>query len=865
VRFKSPSVPLFQRGMTHSPITQLSLGEFPPLKKGGQGGFPLSGKKLLWLSIIVTLLLFALSLYLPPLPTTLTSPQWSHALFASNGELLDVQIAADHQWRLPAPQKLPQKYVTAVLAFEDRHFYVHPGVNPVSIARALYTNMHAGEVVSGASTISQQLARLALQNPPRTYANKLRELWLALQLEARFNKAEILQRYATHAPFGGNVIGLQAASWRYFARAPDELSWAEAALLAVLPNSPSMLHPGRNRTALQHKRDRLLTFLHQQQTLSDNDYQLALLEPLPQTAHAWPALAPHLLQRVLAEQRTMSQQHAMTAQHAMTEQPAQALHTTTLDARVQRDVLQLAHRHGRELAQNGVHNQAIVVIDHQRMQTVAYIGNLATAMQDEYTNASAPHSADALHGSDVDIARAPRSTGSVLKPLLYGLMLQEGELLPGQLVPDIPTTFGSYSPQNYDREFRGAVPAQEALAQSLNVPAVRLLARYGVERFRERLRQFGLAHVTRSADDYGLSLILGGAEASLWELTSTYANLTRAAALDISPAVRHSVSLSDGEAADEKPGREKNESPRFPLQAGAAWLTLQVMTNVVRPGADSYWRDFEGSQVIAWKTGTSYGLRDGWAIGSNGQYTVGVWTGNADGSAAATLGGAHSAGPILMDVFALLGNSQWIKRPMNALKKIRVCRDDGYVATADCEAIDALVPADAEYTRTTPNHSRIFLSQDRRYRVHSGCEAPHNMVSINWFVLPPAQEYFWKKQHAEYQPLPAWRSDCVKTLQQYTGELAFELIYPDSENTLYLPLDMDGKLGSAIFRAVHRDADAVLHWHLDENYLGETRLFHEKSIRAAAGAHTVVLVDENGQRLQRHFFVIDPAKKTPSP
>lgn len=778
--------------------------------------------------VAIVFFLMATALYLPTLPSTLTSPAWSQAVFASNGDLLDVQIAADHQWRMPAPTALPQKYVTAVLAFEDRYFYAHPGINPVSITRAFLTNLRAGRVVSGASTISQQIARLALQNPPRTYANKLRELWLALQLEARLSKSDILALYATHAPFGGNVIGLQAASWRYFARAPDELSWAEAALLAVLPNSPAMLHPGRNRDALLHKRNRLLAALHARGDLADTDYQLALLETLPQQAQSWPVLAPHLLQRRVAEQ------------------PGEALHDTTIDAQLQRDVLALAQRHGRVLAQEGVHNQAIIVIDHHQMITKAYVGNVATENV-VGTNQPVP----GQHGADVDIARAPRSTGSVLKPLLYGLMLQEGELLPTQLVPDIPTTFGSYSPQNYDRDYRGAVPAREALAQSLNVPAARLLARYGVDRFRERLRAFGFAHINRSAEDYGLSLILGGAEASLWELTSVYANLTRIAAGNDVNALSLDVQLGSHDTS----AAQKTAS--FPLRAGAAWLTLQVMTNVVRPGADSYWRDFEGSQVIAWKTGTSYGLRDGWAVGSSGQYTVGVWTGNADGSPAATLGGAHSAGPILMDVFALLGNSQWLAQPLYALKKIRVCRDDGYLATANCDSVEMQVPVDADYTRTSPNHTRIFLARDTGQRVHSGCEAPHNMTVENWFVLPPAQEYFWKKQHAEYRTLPPWRSDCIKTLQQYTGEQAFELIYPDSENTLHLPLGLDGKLSNAVFRAVHRDSNATLHWHMDNAYLGETSLFHEKAIRAAPGQHILVLVDNNGQKLERRFEVVD--------
>ncbi len=754
------------------------------------------------------------------LPAKLQAPPWSHALFARDGQLLDVQIAADEQWRFPAPETLPEKYVQALLAFEDRHFFTHPGINPFALVRASFSNRRAGRIVSGASTITMQVARLALDNPPRNYWNKAGEIWLALQLELQFSKQEILQLYATHAPFGGNIVGLQAASWHYFRRAPDDLSWAEAALLAVLPNSPALLHPGRNRGALLSKRDRLLRYLHAQGVLSDNDYQVALLEQLPEQNQSWPAEAPHLLQRLIAEY------------------PQQTSFRTTLDSRIQQDMQRLAAQHSRALAEDGVQNLALVVIDHQQFESLAYIGN--------YTQQKS--------GADVDIARSPRSTGSVLKPLLYGLMLQEGELLPTTLVPDIPTTFGSYSPKNYDRDYRGAVPANLALAQSLNVPAVRLLNRYGVERFRERLQQFGLSTVTRSAEDYGLSLILGGAEGSLWELSSAYANLTHIAARRDLPALRRPVSLMQNSAiaAD-----ESLES--FPLHSGAAWLTLQVMINVVRPGADLFWRDFEDSQVIAWKTGTSYGLRDGWAIGSNGRYTVGVWTGNADGSPAASLGGAHSAGPILMGAFALLGNSSWIDKPVLALKTAKVCEDDGYLANVSCPSISVTIPADSTFRRSSPNHQRIFLSQDGNYRVHSGCEQPSQMQVRNWFILPPGQEYFWKQQHSEYRPLPPWRLDCIATLQQNTGELPFELIYPDNENSLHLPLNLNGKLGSAVFRAVHRDPEATLYWHLDGQYLGQSQLFHEKEIRTPPGAHKLVLVDQNGQRLERAFEIIDLA------
>jgi penicillin-binding protein 1C len=767
------------------------------------------------------------ALQFAPLPDRLAAPLYSRALFAQDGTLLDVQIAADQQWRLPPPRsRLPARYEAALIAFEDRWFRQHPGINPVSIVRAAVANAHAGRVVRGGSTITMQIARLAYANPPRTFGNKLAETGLALTLEWRFDKDELLRLYATHAPFGGNVVGLHAASWRWFGRPPTELSWAEAALLAVLPNSPGLLHPGRNRTLLLAKRDRLLARLHQNGTLAERDYALALREPLPEAALPWPAAAPHLLARMIAEH------------------PREALYNTTLDARLQHRFARLLAQHGAQLEKEGVRNLAAVVIDHRTMHTAAYIGNSA---------------ANVTSGSFVDIAASPRSTGSILKPLLYGLMLQEGELLPDTLVPDIPSNFRGYAPQNFDQQYRGAVPAREALVQSLNVPAVRMLRAYGVARFRERLQAFGLAHVTRSAEDYGLSLILGGAEASLWELVQAYANVVHVAATpDARPQRQQAALLVPSVGANSI--RDARRLEDFPLRRGAAWLVLSAMVDVVRPDADMFWRDYENSQVIAWKTGTSYGLRDGWAIGSNGQYTVGIWTGNADGSAAATLGGARSAGPVLMQSFALVGNSAWIRRPVTALRNVRVCADDGFLAADGCAATDATAPADSHFARATPYHQRVFLSADGRSRVHAGCEQPLAMRVQDWFVLPPAQEYFWRLKHADYRRLPPWRADCIATLARYAAEQPFELLYPGADSEIYIPLELNGKQGSAVFRAVHRDARATLHWHLDADYLGATTLFHERTIRAPPGPHTLTLVDQNGARLQRRFDVMDPAE-----
>ena len=753
---------------------------------------------------------------LMPLPEELISPPLAKSAYSRNGELLDVRIAQDEQWRFGSPVVLPEKYISSVIQFEDRYFFEHPGFNPLSILRAIKDNYQAGYVVSGASTVTMQLARMALQHRHRGYWNKLAEICLAIKLELRLSKDEILKLYATHAPMGRNIVGLQAASWRYFGRAPDELSWAEAALLAVLPNRPSMLYLEKNRKALQERRDQLLALLFRENKINERDYQLAKLELLPTAQGAWPSQIPHLLDRLVREQPDVSEFH------------------TTIDPLLQESLNHVLENHRRTLAEEGVRNLALVVIDHTTLQTVAYIGNFTE---------------DAL-SKHVDIASRPRSTASVIKPLLYGLMLDSSELIPTMLIPDVPTTIGNFSPENHDHKYHGAVPAAQMLAQSLNVPAVRLLRHYGIDRFRQQLQRYGLTTINRSADNYGLSLILGGGEANLWELTSVYARMANLVEENGYDGTTNAVQYLKAAPNSQVP------RVKFPLTPGAAWLTLKAMVEVTRPGADRNWRNYENSQVIAWKTGTSYGWRDAWAIGSNGRYTVGVWAGNADGSPAASLGGAHSAGPVLMEAFSILGASAWLPEPDGELKSLTVCQDDGFLAADGCKPVEAQVPSDSHYAHVTPYHQRVFLSKNGLYRVHSGCETVSNMRAVDWFVLPPTQEHYWKHDHADYRTLPRWRQDCIASLQQYTEELPFDLIYPDTENIIYLPLDIDGKQSRAIFRAVHRDTDAILYWHLDGEFLSETKMFHEKMIRANPGHHTLVLVDKNGQRLERKFTII---------
>ena len=758
----------------------------------------------------------------PVVPDPLFDVSYSKVLTSREGDLLGASIAADEQWRFPPLSRVPEKYRVAVLRFEDRRFDRHLGVDPLAVLRALWRNFREDRVVSGASTITMQVVRLS-RGKERTYREKLIEALLALRLERSLSKDEILALYAAHAPFGGNVVGLEAAAWRYFGRGPGDLSWAEAALLAVLPNNPSLMHPGRNRDGLGRRRDALLRDLSQAGALDALELALALREPLPSAPRALPRLAPHLLESLAANA------------------PSQARFRSTLDRGLQRQVVERVGRHADQLAQLGIGNLAVLVIDNASFEVRAYVGNARTHY--------------ALRGGlAVDLVHARRSTGSVLKPFLYSAMLESGEILPKALVPDVPTQYGGFVPENFDRSYRGAVPADVALSRSLNVPAVRMLRRFGVPRFQETLTRLGMTTLHRTPEAYGLTLVLGGAEGSLFELTSLYANLARLAneTQIENPNLAMPIVLVQ-DAVRERPS---------PLGPGSAWLTLRALAEVSRPESEGDWRAFATSRRISWKTGTSYGLRDAWALGTTPNYTVGVWAGNASGAGVAGLSGASSAGPLLFDVFGALPPAGGFAPPQHDLKIVDTCTSDGYLADELCESQAEYVPRRSQRALRSPHHVRVHLSADERFRVDSRCASVSEMTTRGWFVLPPNQEFFYRAHHPDYQRPPSYHPDCT-TPADVTGS-AIALLYPSEDTAVYIPVALDGQPSQVVFEAVHRRSDATLHWHLDERYLATTHDFHQIALRTHPGRHRLTLVDQRGEVLTRSFDVLgaQSAKRT---
>ncbi len=771
-------------------------------------------------SIVAAALLTAIGVaFWRCLPEPLFDAAVSSIVLSRDGGLLGAQIAGDGQWRFPPRAEVPEKFGRALIAFEDRRFRLHPGVDPLALARALHLNLTRGSIVRGGSTLTMQTVRLARRNPHRTYSEKLVEMLWALRLELGHSKDDILALYAAHAPFGGNVVGLEAAAWRYFGRSPQRLSWAESAMLAVLPNSPALIHPGKNRDTLKARRDRLLRHLHTDGALSALDLELALREPLPSAPLPLPQHAPHLLQTLASE-------------------AGADRFDTTVDAALQTAVQEILARHVQSLRLQDIHNAAALVVDNDTFEVMAYVGNAQWSVSNE-------------HGYAVDIVRRPRSTGSVLKPFLFAGMIQAGEILPATLVPDVPTQYAGYMPQNFDRLFRGAVPAQVALAQSLNVPAVRMLQQYGVTRFYDDLHHLGMTTLQRPPEEYGLALILGGAEGTLWDLVDMYANLA-----DLAKGV------APGPARPYRRLRVTTEAPPSPRPAdlgpAAAWLTLNALLEVARPGEEAHWQNFASAQKIAWKTGTSFGLRDAWAIGSTTRHTVGVWVGNASGEGRPGLTGSLVAAPLMFEIFNRLGGGEWFTMPALRMKEVEVCKNDGYLANGHCDTVRQWAPLESHFDQVSPHHRRVHLDHSRRWQVDGDCESLSQMVHQDWFVLPPGQEFYFRRYHAGYRPLPPFRADCAAGRQ---ARRPLDFLYPNVGTRVYIPIDLDEKKGRTVFEAVHRQAGTTLYWHLDERYLGATTTFHQQALELTPGLHVVTIVDEQGNRLSRRFEVLGTERR----
>lgn len=743
--------------------------------------------------------------FLAYFPDPLFSDPNSTVILDRNGRLLSAQIATDGQWRFPEVDSVPKNLEQCILLFEDEYFYSHIGFNPISILRAFYQNLNSNKVVSGGSTISMQVIRLSRKNPSRTYWEKLLEIYLALRLEAGFSKEEILKMYVSHAPYGGNVVGVEAASWRYFSRSIDRLSWAEYALLAVLPNAPSLLHPGKNADLLLNKRNRLLQKLADKKIIDETTRSLAAIEPLPFKPKALPDIAYHILSRANVSGKSGQKVK------------------TTIDFTLQETFAEKLNQYLKIISQNEIYNACGIVLKVETGEVLAYLGNASN---------------ENTKSRFVDLIEAKRSSGSILKPFLYGKAFESGLLHPNSLMRDVPVTIGKYAPQNFDKTFSGMMAADKALARSLNIPAALLLREYGLGIFHENLKNFGFSTIEKSANHYGLTLILGGAEVKLWDVAKAYQWQANQLAKNAGN-IEQSAQIHLWETPF--------DSTLKSIDPAAWWQVSEALSDVIRPGAQQDWQRFSSSQKIAWKTGTSHGFRDAWAAGYNAEYLVAVWVGNADGEGRPGLTGVSAAAPLMFNFFDYLKSEKWFYRPEGYFKKQKLCAITGKIPNENCPSIESSMPDIADLEPQCSSHSIVFLNEKGQ---QANRDCAENLKDTVWFHLDPVAGYFYRLNHPSYRPLPSFSDDCG-----FRENQRIAIIYPTDGAKILLPKNFSGVREALQLQATHAEGNSILYWHLNESYIGSTTNQHRITITPTEGQHKLLVMDEDGNEVSVIFSI----------
>ncbi len=733
---------------------------------------------------------------------------YSTIILDENKEILRVFLNKSEQWCFPPDpeMEIPSKLETAVLQYEDRYFYYHPGVNPFALLRALFLNIKHRIIISGGSTLTMQVARLT-DPKSRTIPNKIYEILQAFKLELKYSKKDILKLYLDHAPYGRNIIGIQAASRKYYYKEPQNLTWSEAATLAVLPNSPGLISPGKNQQRLINKRNRLLGKLFKKKIIDEETLELSLLEPVPNTVHTFPISAPHISQYLKSKNR-------------------ENIIKTTLNCGKQQQLEQILEQHSDFLQLQGISNICALVVETKTGKIRAYAGS--QNYWDKKTN------------GQVNGVQAPRSTGSILKPLLYALSMDAGILIPQTLMKDVPTYFGSFSPENANEKYDGLVTAEDALVRSLNIPAVRLLNTYGVQEFYHFLKIAGVSTLFRDSEDYGLTLIIGGSEATLYDLVMLYKGLGNYG--KFTP-----LFVEDDK---EKMGHYFNL-----VSPGACFLTLEIMKEVKRPGIEYYWHQYHDQKPLAWKTGTSFGQRDAWAIGVNPQWTIGVWVGNFTGEGNSAISGASCAGPILFDIFNSLPKDTeltWFKMPIQEMDVITICKDTGFLAGPNCiHKENVLTPFQMKPLRLCPFCKNIFVDKEEKYRVCSLCWEAGNYKAKSVKIYPPNVSQYLRERGQNIDQMPLHNPGCPGEMTSNT----IEILYPTNKARLWIPREIGGELQKITLRAAHRNSGSFVFWYLDDLYIGDTIDKHFKAVLVNNGNHYLKVIDENGNTDEVAFSV----------
>ncbi len=721
-----------------------------------------------------------------------------------HGEPLRFFLPADQRWRLPIRlSELPPDVRRALVASEDQRFYEHPGVDPLALARAVWDDVRHRKVVSGASTISMQVARMA-DPGPRTLRSKLREAVRALQIERRFSKDRILEMYLNLTPYGGNIEGIGAAAWFYFGKGPDQLSLGEIALLTALPRSPLKYDPTLHPRAAQVARDRVLGQLASRGVFSRKELDAARREPIPRIRRRPPFLAPHFTEMIAAQL------------------PGEPRIRTTLDRSIQAVAESQVARRAKELRDQGIGNAAVVVIDNQTRGVRALVGS--SGYRDTYFQ------------GQVNGAVARRSPGSTLKPFLYAMAMDQGRLVPDSYILDIPTDFAGYVAEDYDQRYRGRVTVREALITSLNAPAVRLLAETGLSDFLRLLQRGGLATLDRPAGKYGLPLILGAGEVRLLDLVNLYATLAQG-------GKHRPVRVVEGD-----PKLHAEPDPVSLFSPEAARAVTEILTDVRRPDLPEAWdltRDVPG---VAWKTGTSYGHRDAWAVGFSARYTIGVWVGNFDGKPRKGISGSQHAGPLLFDLFrALETGGRGPVKPEGLIEdEIEVCALSHQLPGPFCTD-RVRIPYLPGRTRLTACaiHRRMLVDAKTGELLAGDCvgRRPHELRLFT--LYPPELVAWWRSQGAPVRDAPRMAAGCEGIPD---GDPP-RIVSPDGNTPYRLRRDSPAEFQKIALVAQVSPGVRHLYWYQDGALVATTEAAtaRERFLAPVPGEHRLVVTDDLGR------------------
>ena len=752
-------------------------------------------KKIVFI-VLGILMIFALLIYKgsKDLDKIIASQDFSTVIYDRNGGILRVYLNEDEQFILPPLEgsKIPIKLKKAVIIFEDKNFYNHIGVDPSGIARAIWLNIKNGKRVSGGSTITMQTVKI-LRGGKRTYYNKFVEVFYSFILEYKMSKDEILNLYLSNVPYGRNIRGYRGAFLKYYGKNGEELTWSEAASLAILPNSPSLVTFKKNKIKFLKKKNRLLKKIYENNEIDKDDYELSIGENPPSKNYKVP-------------------QRGMFFSDYIRKKTKKNEVVTSLDWNIQKQVEAVVKNYKHILNKNNILNAAVLVIDTDTRDILGYYGG-------EFK--------DENYGL-IDAVNIKRNVGSTLKPFLYGLSMDKGLISTRSLLVDIPTYYKSFSPVNSDKKNRGLVRASKALQLSLNIPMVRLLSEYGVEKFVNFFEETNLVKIDTERG-HGLSAILGTIELSPYELASLYTSLGNYG--NFQPL---NFILDD----------KKNKtavSVKLPsnqlISQGASYLTLDIMRNLNRPSSN--WEYYRSKNEFYWKTGTSYGERDGWAVGTNKNYTILVWTGNLDNTPGNHLGGIRYAAPILFDILDSISSDLGeFDKPVGRFKKVEVTQN-GFRSINNTGIEEIIVPI-GTVLKVDPYEKQIFVDLDTNEEVDSRT---------------------WKGKNYSSKIINDYGKD-VNSYLESKGEIVnkvktsvskkIKFLYPSNNMKIKQPHEENVKTKIKIVIAGPSDTNYT--WYINKKYIKKSKRKIE-FFTLDYGENSVMVISEDGEVAKVKFLV----------